>query len=186
MSFPPPHDRHHRMAAPFTALERCVVPLPSSPASGCGWKDGHPTNGRPYTYFPIVWMLCSTLIKRSRAVREISAALEAVKRSGWLDSGWQGPYQRGPRRAGGKVKYRGQGATPRGCDISAPLLSAVLSTGGQGARLPPCPSSGCGWTDGHPTITGGPCTYLPLFWMLCSTLIKRSSAVQGRTSWSLT
>ena len=76
--------------------------------------------------------------------------------------------------------YRGQGATPRGCDISAPLLSAVLSTGGQGVRLPPCPSSGCGWTDGHPTITGGPYTYLPLFWMLCSTLIKRNRAVQGR------
>ena len=40
---PPPHDHHHGMAAPSTALERCVVPLPSCPASGCGWTDSHPT-----------------------------------------------------------------------------------------------------------------------------------------------
>ena len=31
------------MAAPSTALEWCVVPLPSCPASGCGWTDSHPT-----------------------------------------------------------------------------------------------------------------------------------------------
>ena len=36
-----------------------------------------------------------------------------------------------------------------------------------------------GWTA-NPTITGGPYTYLPLFWMLSSTLIKRNRAVQGR------
>ena len=158
-----------------------MVPLPSSPASGCGWKDGHPTNGRPYTYFPIVWMLCSTLIKRSRAVREISAALEAVKRSGWLDSGWQGPYQLvGRSSTEARELHRGAATSRRRfSQLYSPL-------GARGRGCPPAPPVDvAGWTA-NPTITGGPYTYLPLFWMLCSTLIKRSSAVQGRTSWSLT
>ena len=40
--FSRPHDHHHGMAAPFTALERCVVPLPLLPHH----------YGRPYTYPP--------------------------------------------------------------------------------------------------------------------------------------
>ena len=40
------------MAALFTTLERCVVPLPSSPAKS-GGTDGYLTiRGAPYTYLP--------------------------------------------------------------------------------------------------------------------------------------
>ena len=44
-------------------------------------------------YLPLFWIPCSTLTKRSRAVREMGVALGAVKRSAWLGSGWQLPYQ---------------------------------------------------------------------------------------------
>ena len=70
--FSRPHDHHHGTAAPFTALELRVVPLPLLPHH-YGW---------PYTY-PLVWMLRSALIKRNRAVQGRGAALEAVERSGW-------------------------------------------------------------------------------------------------------
>ena len=40
---PPPHELHAGMEAPSTALEWCIVPLPSCAARRGGWTDSHPT-----------------------------------------------------------------------------------------------------------------------------------------------
>ena len=70
---------------------------------GCGGTDGYLTiRGAPYTYLPLVWILCSTLIKRGGAFQGRGTALGEVERSGWLGDRWRGlpptPSSLAPRR----------------------------------------------------------------------------------------
>ena len=88
----------HVVRSPYPMLVNTGRRRPSLPRSGA-WCRRPPAprvgpGGTAPACLPLFWILYSTLIKRSRTVREMGAALEAVKRSGWLGSGWQGPYQR--------------------------------------------------------------------------------------------
>ena len=75
----------HVVRSPYPMFVNTGRRRPPAPRVGPG--------GTAPACHPLFWIPRSTLIKRSGAVWEMGAALGAVRRSAWLGSGWQGPYQ---------------------------------------------------------------------------------------------